>query len=212
MKKNIGAALSALAGAALLLAFLYAAIASVAYDASWYDRTQQRIGVSEEGRLEMNREMAAYLKGNIPELSDRFNMQEKVHMQDVRRLFEIGRGAAFWALAAFGVSLFSGCVLTGTKKALRWQGLGCGATLFLLGLLALWAAVDFSGWFNAFHEALFTNDLWLFDPAQSQMIRILPLEFFISAVGTIVLRFLLAATLWGATSLLIGKGLKSRDV
>ncbi len=50
--------------------------------------------------------------------------------------------------------------------------------LLPLGAFAVWAAVDFSSAFTAFHEALFTNDLWLLDYDTDLMIRMLPQGFF----------------------------------
>ena len=49
-----------------------------------------------------------------------------------------------------------------------------------LGLFAAWAALDFSAAFNFFHEMLFTNDLWLLNPATDLLIRICPIGMFMS--------------------------------
>ena len=38
--------------------------------------------------------------------------------------------------------------------------------------------LDFNTAFTVFHEIFFTNDLWLFDPAEDYMIRMLPEVFF----------------------------------
>ena len=40
--------------------------------------------------------------------------------------------------------------------------------------LGIAAAVDFNGVFIKFHHIFFDNDLWLFDPAEDFMIRMLP--------------------------------------
>ena len=56
------------------------------------------------------------------------------------------------------------------------------------GLAALWALADFNGAFTAFHHMLFTNDLWLLDPATDRMIRMFPEPFFIDIAARIGLR------------------------
>jgi integral membrane protein (TIGR01906 family) len=46
-----------------------------------------------------------------------------------------------------------------------------GAAVAVLGFLL---SRDFTAAFIRFHEIFFTNDLWLFDPAEDYMIRMLP--------------------------------------
>ena len=69
-----------------------------------------------------------------------------------------------------------------------------------LGLLGVWAAVDFSSAFAFFHELLFTNDLWLLDPRTDLLIRICPSSMFAQMGLRIGLRA--AAALLGIPGLL----------
>ena len=71
----------------------------------------------------------------------------------------------------------------------------------LLGVGA-WAVSDFTRAFLWFHEMLFTNDLWLLNPATDLMIRMLPEAFFadIAAAAVIAMAVLLLAAgfaAWG---------------
>jgi integral membrane protein (TIGR01906 family) len=50
--------------------------------------------------------------------------------------------------------------------------------IILLTVTALFFAVGFERLFILFHQLLFTNDLWLMDPAVDTMIRLFPGEFF----------------------------------
>lgn len=52
-------------------------------------------------------------------------------------------------------------------------GIATAGVVFLAGALI----VDFNTAFTVFHEIFFTNDLWLFDPAEDYMIRMLPEGF-----------------------------------
>jgi integral membrane protein (TIGR01906 family) len=177
---RVAAALSAVF---LLLFALYAAIASFTFDAGQYP-TDAPFG-------EMAAELIAYLKGERGALSDAlFTERERLHMVDVAALFAGGRRIALGALAGAGALLaFAGW--RGGRRAVG-QGvlLGIGAFMGFVGLIGLWALVDFGAWFTAMHQIVFTNDLWLLDPAESMLIQMLPLEFFMNAVRLIALRFL----------------------
>ena len=63
-----------------------------------------------------------------------------------------------------------------------------------LGVFALWAAMDFDAAFVFFHEMLFTNDLWLLNPATDLLIRICPSSMFMAMGG----RILLLGFVWAA--------------
>jgi len=65
-------------------------------------------------------------------------------------------------------------------KSFFW---GLGLFLLMGGGLALWAALDFTSFWTAFHLAFFSNDLWLMDPRVSRMIRICPEHLFSGIAG-----------------------------
>ena len=54
-----------------------------------------------------------------------------------------------------------------------------GAAVLLLGIACL---SDFNAVFVQFHHIFFDNDLWLFDPAEDYMIRMLPEGLFYDMV------------------------------
>jgi len=45
-------------------------------------------------------------------------------------------------------------------------------------ILAILMAINFDGFFVVFHEVLFRNSDWLFDPSKDPVINVLPEEFF----------------------------------
>ena len=95
-------------------------------------------------------------------------------------------GAALGALAAW--------IVLAALKARRSLGhmLAWPSALLMLAFLALgvWAAIDFSGFFSAFHDVFFPQGNWTFD-ARSLLITMYPQEFWV-ALGA----------LWLAVSLL----------
>ena len=53
-----------------------------------------------------------------------------------------------------------------------------GIVLIPTAGIGIAAAIDFNSVFVQFHNIFFDNDLWLFDPAEDFMIRMLPKVFF----------------------------------
>ncbi len=186
--RAVSRALGALAAVALLIALLYLAVISFAFRVDSYADAPPYDAMAEA--------VTAYLSGEADALPESlFNEQERLHMADVRALFDGGRRLATGCLIVCA-ALCALSLLAGGRHGLS-QGLLLGLAAFALaaGAIAVWAAVDFSGWFEQMHRLVFTNDLWLFDPAESALINMMPLDFFIDAVRTIALRFALGAAL-----------------
>ena len=199
-----------LAVIAVILVLGVTAIDIAAYsDFGYYEREYTRLGVLNDVPIEMDelmnvtREMMAYLRGKRDDLvinavidgeeREFFNDQEKVHMSDVRTMFLTGiliRRISLAVAAAMLLFLF----LSGLREK-RESGpsaisrifpvyFQCFSVLFLgaIGVIACLCASDFTRWFTLFHEIFFDNDLWLFDPATSRLINVVP-EPFWSAVS-----------------------------
>ena len=169
-------------------------------DYRFYQKEYEKYQVTEslymdmEDVMEVTSYMMDYLIGKEEVLSietevegrtqDFFNEQDRLHMEDVNNLFLGG-----WKLRT--VMLFLAAVLVlfliltkaDLKKMLTgayFAALGVFAIL-IAGLLVSFA-VDFTASFTVFHEIFFTNDLWMFDPAEDYMIRMLPEGFFYDMV------------------------------
>lgn len=191
IRTGLAAALSAPAAFLLLVALLYAVVVACslhAASAPWEAPFDAMAG-----------ELADFLKGDSPALSPAlFTEREMLHMADVRALFE-GAGALAAFCAAAGVALLAAAFFTGGLRPLG-NGLLIGMGAFAVGVVCvgIWAAVDFEGWFIAMHELVFSNDLWLLDPAESMLIQMLPLSFFTGMVRKVALWFCLGALAFSA--------------
>lgn len=139
-------------------------------------------------------EMMDYLRGEGDTLSvvttvegqeqDFFNEQDRFHMGEVRDLFIGGLNIRFGAcVAAVLCILFLVITRADIKKVVPrsyWIALGVtGAAVLLIGIAAV---VDFNAVFVQFHHIFFDNDLWIFDPAEDYMIRMLPEGLFYDMV------------------------------
>lgn len=139
-------------------------------------------------------EMMDYLRGEGDTLSvittvegkeqDFFNEQDRFHMGEVRNLFIGGLNIRIGAcVAAVVCILFLIITRADIKKILPrsyWIALGVtGAAVLLIGIAAV---VNFNTVFVQFHHIFFDNDLWIFDPAEDYMIRMLPEGLFYDMV------------------------------
>lgn len=148
-----------------------------------------------EDAMYVTREMMAYLKGDRERLSvvttvegkeqDFFNEQDRLHMEDVQGLFLGGLAMRRWAFAVLAAALV---ILAAVCRKEMWKtlagsfqaALGIQAALILF--LGIAMARNFNAVFTKFHEIFFDNDLWIFDPAEDYMIRMLPEGLFFDMV------------------------------
>ncbi|MBR3505403.1 MAG: TIGR01906 family membrane protein [Clostridia bacterium] len=196
MKDAAIALLCALGLICLTLGGLLTGLGVVFLDANRYTALMDEldvypeVGIPREEQVLVNGDLAAYLAGKTDSLdrpvtlrgeavASPFNEREKRHMEDVRRLFRAGLAARAALLAVGAACVVAGLTL-GRRRARRFGALLALCLFTAAGLLLaalLWRA-DFNILFIRFHELIFTNDLWLLDPATDAMIRMLPEPFF----------------------------------
>ncbi|MGF7018413.1 integral membrane protein (TIGR01906 family) [Lachnospiraceae bacterium PF1-21] len=173
-----------------------------------YDVTSS-LGMKLEDVMKVTVQMMDYLIDREEELSittmvegkeqDFFNEQDRLHMADVKVLFlgglKLRNWAAVVALALVAVLILRKADLGGVlfKGFIR----AFVAVLIAAGIIGILFATDFTKYFTIFHEIFFTNDLWMFDPAEDYMIRMLPEGFFADMLLRIGVTFgaLMAVTL-----------------
>ena len=197
-----------LAGVALCLGLLCGAILSAAYDQNLYLKqyeklgVAQEIGLTEEGLHAVTQKLIGYCRGAEESLQIEvevhgvlrpfFSERELLHMVDVQKLF----GLANWLcplLCLPGVAL-AGFAIFARRSRLRpgkYLLYGMGAGLAVIAGAGIYALLDFTAFWTAFHHLFFTNDLWLLNPAVDLLINLVPEGFFSAIVGAICLRFAL---------------------
>ena len=123
-----------------------------------------------------------------------FQPHEADHMADCRNLIGLA-GTLRWITGDLALLLAAAGVLLRKRKAFSggmFTGLGAAALVF--SGIAAWALADFDGLFVTFHRVAFTNEGWLLDPRTDLLIRLMPVNFFIT-LGTRILVWALAAGL-----------------
>lgn len=139
-------------------------------------------------------EMMDYLRGNGDTLSvittvegreqDFFNEQDRFHMAEVRDLFIGGLNIRLGACAAVVLCIVFLLISRADIKKIipRSYWIALGITGIAVALIGIAAVVDFNAVFVQFHHIFFDNDLWIFDPAEDYMIRMLPEGLFYDMV------------------------------
>lgn len=181
------------AGIAAVIILLITAFEVAMYsDFGYYEREYEKYDVLSDLDMEMEdtmyvtREMMAYLRGDRENLSvittvegkeqDFFNEQDRFHMGEVQGLFLGGLKLRVGAAGVLGVSLIILFLLKEeiVKILCRSYQIVLGILSVMLTGLGIWVARDFNAVFTKFHEIFFDNDLWIFDPVEDYMIRMLP--------------------------------------
>lgn len=137
-----------------------------------------------------------------------FHDYEQQHMADCLALFRLCRTAAFTGLAVSAMLLALVTAL-GESASIRWLRCGLIAVLALVSIVAVLAAVDFESLFILFHEAAFTNDLWLLNPKTDMLIRLMPTEFFVTYASLIGLVWLAVMAAAVAATVPLGRRMKN---
>lgn len=194
-------------GAGLILGFaLIAALLITSFEIAMYadfDVYRQEyekydvlsnLNMSMDDAMDVTRQMMAYLRGEGDTLSvittvdgreqDFFNEQDRFHMGEVRDLFigglNIRTGALVTAVICILLLILTKADLKKTVPAGYQAALAVTAAALLF--LGIACAVDFNAVFVKFHHIFFDNDLWIFDPAEDYMIRMLPEGLFFDMV------------------------------
>ena len=192
-------------------------------DFSVYQREYEKYDVLDDLDMKMEdvmyvtEEMMAYLRGDRDTLSvittvegqeqDFFNEQDRFHMGEVRDLFigglNIRTGAVVTALICLAFLIASKACLKKILARSYQIALGItGAAVIFIGAAAL---IDFNAVFVQFHHIFFDNDLWLFDPAEDYMIRMMPEGLFADMVLRIGLLFVGSLLILLIISILAGR-------
>ena len=109
-----------------------------------------------------------------------FRDYEASHMADCRKLIFLDRTVMILA-GMTALALTAAGLLRGNRERFC-RGILTGLRMMgsVLAALLIWALADFDGLFVTFHRVAFPNGGWLLNPETDLLIRLMPLNFFIS--------------------------------
>jgi integral membrane protein (TIGR01906 family) len=136
----------------------------------------------------------SYVNGKEDRIDgDFFNSREKKHLEDVRNLFSISKAVMYISgvvIVLFGVYFY---YIKRFKIFLGGVRYGSVSLILVVLLLFLLSLFNFESLFTNFHKLVFSNNLWLLDPAKDNLIKLLPIEIFLELFKKILLYSLLSS-------------------
>lgn len=138
------------------------------------------------------------------ESAELFNEKEKIHLKDVKELFNLNRvvmiaSFAFVVLYWLSVLILKRQSVTGSFG--RGMFYASGFTLAVLAAFVVLAVTDFGGFFYKFHQLAFTNDFWQLDPSTDYLIMMFPQGFWSDSAMLVAAFVGIGAVMIGAVSL-----------
>lgn len=123
-----------------------------------------------------------------------FSEKDILHMKDVRTLYNVGFYTMIFFIALFIITTILIIMLSKHKTIFyitRTFNKTLLAFIILIIVLAGIISYNFNSFWIKFHQLLFSNDLWLLSPDESNLIKMVPEKFFISLITTIILHILI---------------------
>ena len=200
--------ISALAGLALFLSLLLTSIDLLCFNRSFFhwqyslNHTAESIGISEDGLMNATNALLDYMQDKRDDIkvievvngSEReiFDERETLHMVDVKNLY-LNAMKIRTILLVGSIAILTLLVFTHRNQSYTILSNAYQNGLLFLGsiifFIAIYAIVDFNGFWMNFHYVFFDNDLFLLDPNISIMINMFPSNFFFAVVFGIILLF-----------------------
>jgi integral membrane protein (TIGR01906 family) len=146
---------------------------------------------------------------------DIFNQKELDHLVDVKDIIRLFYTAGWIALGYAVLYLVVG-FMTRRLQFIETVAKVCFGggilTLSLIGIIGVWALIDFDRLFINFHLLSFANDLWLLDPAKDYLIMLFPEGFFLDAAMFLVITAIIEALILAGGAWFYLRRRKQRDV
>lgn len=188
-----------------IMGSLISTVEKVSFSEKFYETKYQELNTAKDLDMSQDDLMASthvlldYIKDNRDSIdlvvnvdginTEMFNTREKDHMVDVKNIFMkvnllkdvfflVSKLLFFFAIVTKDIYKIR-VGLDIIKKSLM-------ITTVIVGSVIFYALFDFDSFWVTFHELLFTNDLWLLNPATDRMINMFPQPFFNAMVLRII--------------------------
>ncbi len=125
---------------------------------------------------------------------------------DVKNLYDVSFKVMIICLIIFIITTII-IIITKKTKTLLYITKAFNKTLaifiLLIAILTGIIAYNFSSFWIKFHTILFSNDLWLLSPDESNLIKMVPEEFFISLITRIIIHIFIVFFLLLITNIVL---------
>lgn len=148
-----------------------------------------KIGTTYEELIKNTTNLLDYLNHKAILNLDWYTDKDILHMQDVRTLYSLSYKTMIFFIVVFTISTILLIILC-KKRTIFYITNTFNKVLLtfiiVIGILSCIISYNFTSFWIKFHQLLFSNDLWLLSPDESNLIQMVPEEFFISLITTII--------------------------
>ena len=200
----------------LFISSILAVIFYVCFDLNFYKDFYQKeniadyINTSSDNLINNTQNLLNYLNKKEQLNTDWFSEKDILHMVDVQNLYTFSHNIMIYCFITFILSTII-IILNLRGKSLLYITKIFNKVLLLfivlIGGLSTIIAYNFNSFWIKFHTTLFSNDLWLLSPNESNLIKMVPEEFFISLITKIIIYILILFILLFTSNIVIRKKL-----
>ncbi len=200
----------------LFISSILAVIFYVCFDLNFYKDFYQKenlpssIGTSSDNLINNTQNLLNYLNKKEQLNTDWFSEKDILHMVDVQNLYTFSHNIMIYCFITFILSTIIIILILRGKSLLYITKIFNKVLLLfivLVGGLSAVIAYNFNSFWIKFHTTLFSNDLWLLSPNESNLIKMVPEEFFISLITKIIIYILILFILLFTSNIVIRKKL-----
>lgn len=188
----------------------------VCFDLNFYKDFYQKeniadyINTSSDNLINNTQNLLNYLNKKEQLNTDWFSKKDILHMVDVQNLYTFSHNIMIYCLITFIISTIIIILILRRKSLLYITKIFNKVLLLfivLVGGLSAVIAYNFNSFWIKFHTTLFSNDLWLLSPSESNLIKMVPEEFFINLITKIIIYILILFILLFTSNIVIRKKL-----
>lgn len=120
----------------------------------------------------------------------KYSQQGKIHFEEVRNIFQVVKKVFYIS----GIISVLGVILSIKNKNIKFLNTTSIMTILLPIITSIPLTINFNYFFIKFHEAVFSNDYWIFDPVIDPVINMLPQDIFFH-IGILILSIVLTISI-----------------
>ena len=200
----------------LFISSILAVIFFVCFDMNFYKDFYQKenlaaiIDTTSDNLINNTQNLLNYLNKKEQLNADWFSEKDILHMVDVQNLYTFSHSIMIFCFITFIISTII-IILILRRKSLLYINKIFNKVLLLfvilIGGLSAVIAYNFNSFWIKFHTTIFSNDLWLLSPSESNLIKMVPEEFFISLITRIIIYVLILFILLFTSNIILRKKL-----
>ena len=200
----------------LFISSILAVIFYICFDINFYKNFYQKenlassIGTSSDNLINNTQNLLNYLNKKEQLNTDWFSEKDILHMVDVQNLYTFSHNIMIYCLLTLIISTIIIILILRGKSLLYITKIFNKVLLLfivLVGGLSAVIAYNFNSFWIKFHTTLFSNDLWLLSPSESNLIKMVPEDFFVNLIVKIIIYILILFILLFTSNIVIRKKL-----